>query len=137
VSGTARDYEARLIGDPGPVIVKGELPDGGRAKDFKDREHHGIALYDAAGNHYLTMTGERIAGNGIRNQNYGKKPGVGTRDSRLKADRERFCFCELGGCVQVHVQRVDQSRRLAVAQRPCAEFRRSETYEAELFFRPE
>jgi hypothetical protein len=42
------------------AIVKGELPDGPRQKDFGDREHHGIGLYDAARGRYLTVTGERI-----------------------------------------------------------------------------
>jgi primase-polymerase (primpol)-like protein len=46
------------------VIVKGDLPDGGRQKEFGDRPHHGIGLYDAARGRYLTMTGERIGGNG-------------------------------------------------------------------------
>jgi hypothetical protein len=46
------------------VIVKGSLPDGPREKDFKDRDHHGIGLYDAARGRYLTMTGMRIGGNG-------------------------------------------------------------------------
>lgn len=47
------------------MIVKGELPAGPRQKDFKDREHHGVGLYDAARGRYLTMTGCRIRGNGI------------------------------------------------------------------------
>jgi hypothetical protein len=47
------------------VIVKGELPDGRRQKDFKDRDHHGVGLYDAARGRYLTMTGCRISGEGF------------------------------------------------------------------------
>jgi putative DNA primase/helicase len=46
------------------VIVKGELPDGPRQKDFKDREHPGLGLYDAVRGRYLTMTGIRLNGNG-------------------------------------------------------------------------
>jgi hypothetical protein len=48
------------------IIVTGELPDGRRQKDFQDREHHGIGLYDAARGRYVTMTGRRINGAGIR-----------------------------------------------------------------------
>jgi hypothetical protein len=43
-------------------IVKGELPDGPRQKDFGDRPHHGCGLYDAARGRYLCTTGERIRG---------------------------------------------------------------------------
>ena len=46
------------------VITKGELPDGRRQKEFKDREHHGVGLYDAARGRFLTMTGNRIRGGG-------------------------------------------------------------------------
>src|SRR5215471_12301934 len=45
------------------VIVKGELPDGPRQKDFGG-DHHGVGLYDAARGRYLTMTGCRISANG-------------------------------------------------------------------------
>ena len=47
------------------VIVKGDLPDGRRQKDFDDREHHGVGLYDAVRGRYFTMTGARLTGNGI------------------------------------------------------------------------
>jgi hypothetical protein len=47
------------------VIVKGELPDGRRQKEFGDRPHHGVGLYEAGGPRYLTMTGCRIRGNGV------------------------------------------------------------------------
>jgi putative DNA primase/helicase len=46
------------------TIVKGTLPNGSRQKDFGDREHHGIALYDATSGHYLTITGLAINSNG-------------------------------------------------------------------------
>ena len=46
-------------------MVKGELPLGPRQKDFKDRDHHGVGLYDAAGARYMTLTGCRIGGNGV------------------------------------------------------------------------
>jgi hypothetical protein len=45
------------------VIVKGELPDGPRQKEYEG-EHHGVGLYDAARGRYLTMTGCSIHGNG-------------------------------------------------------------------------
>lgn len=45
------------------VIVKGELPPGPRQKDFGG-DHVGVGLYDAARGRYLTMTGNRIGGNG-------------------------------------------------------------------------
>ena len=44
------------------VMVKGDLPDGRRQKEFGDRPHHGIGLYEAGGPRYLTITGKRIAG---------------------------------------------------------------------------
>jgi primase-polymerase (primpol)-like protein len=47
------------------AIAKGQLPNGPRQKDFGDREHHGIGLYDAARGRYLTMTGQRIRGAAI------------------------------------------------------------------------
>jgi hypothetical protein len=43
-------------------FVKGELPPGPRQKEFGDRAHHGIGLYDAARGRYIAMTGERIRG---------------------------------------------------------------------------
>src|SRR5262245_57623890 len=46
------------------IFVYGELPDGRRQKEFGDREHHGLGLYDAARGRYLTVTGWRIGGNG-------------------------------------------------------------------------
>jgi hypothetical protein len=46
-------------------ITKGELPPGPRQKDFGDREHHGIGLYDAARGRYLTMTGCRISDDAV------------------------------------------------------------------------
>jgi hypothetical protein len=58
-------HEASPSGSGIHVIVKGELPLGKRQKDFTDREHHGIGLYDSARGRYLTMTGLRIGGNGI------------------------------------------------------------------------
>jgi putative DNA primase/helicase len=42
------------------IIVRGQLPDGRREKDLKDRAHHGVALYHALGPRYLTMTGNVI-----------------------------------------------------------------------------
>jgi hypothetical protein len=48
------------------IIVTGELPDGGRQKEFKEREHYGIGLYDAARGSYLTITGASINGNAIQ-----------------------------------------------------------------------
>jgi hypothetical protein len=47
------------------VIVKGSPPLGPRQKDFKDREHHGVGLYDAARGRYLTFTGCRISGGAV------------------------------------------------------------------------
>jgi hypothetical protein len=47
------------------MMAKGDLPDGRRQKDFGDRPHHGIGLYEAGGPRYLTITGNRIGGNGI------------------------------------------------------------------------
>jgi hypothetical protein len=44
------------------IMVKGQLPDGRRQKDFGG-EHHGVGLYDAARGRYLTMTGARLNGN--------------------------------------------------------------------------
>ena len=52
-------------GDGVHSIVRGELPDGQRQKDFGDRPHHGVGLYDAARGRYFTMTGNRISGDGI------------------------------------------------------------------------
>jgi hypothetical protein len=46
------------------AIVKGDLPDGRRQKEFGDREHHGVGLYDSARARYFTVTGNRIGGNG-------------------------------------------------------------------------
>jgi hypothetical protein len=45
-------------------IAKGSLPAGRRQRDFGDRDHHGVALYEAGGPRYLTMTGWRVGGNG-------------------------------------------------------------------------
>jgi putative DNA primase/helicase len=45
------------------VITKGELPDGPRQKVLGG-EHHGVGLYDSARGRYLTVTGNRISGNG-------------------------------------------------------------------------
>jgi len=55
---TVSDYGIR-------VLATGELPDGGRQKDFKDREHHGLGLYDAARGRFLAMTGMCLNGNGM------------------------------------------------------------------------
>jgi predicted P-loop ATPase len=44
------------------IIVKGQLPEGRRQCDFKDRPHHGVALYEAGGPRYVTMTGNLIGG---------------------------------------------------------------------------
>jgi hypothetical protein len=57
-------YEASPSGNGIHVLVKGELPDGPRQKDFKDRDHHGVGLYDAVRGRYLTMTGWRLSRNG-------------------------------------------------------------------------
>jgi hypothetical protein len=46
------------------VIVKGELPDGARQKDLGG-EHRGVGLYDSARGRFLTMTGDRVSGDGI------------------------------------------------------------------------
>jgi hypothetical protein len=46
------------------VIVKGELPNGPRQKNFEG-EHHGVGLYDSARARHITMTGERIRGAAI------------------------------------------------------------------------
>jgi primase-polymerase (primpol)-like protein len=48
------------------IIVRGELPPGGRQKEFKEREHYGIGLYDALRGRYLTITGFSINGNAIQ-----------------------------------------------------------------------
>jgi hypothetical protein len=47
------------------VIVTGELPDGRRQKDFGDRPHHGIGLYDFTRGRFLTMTGDVLNGAAI------------------------------------------------------------------------
>jgi hypothetical protein len=43
------------------ALAKGELPTGPRQKDFKDRPHHGVALYDE--HRFICMTGLRIGAN--------------------------------------------------------------------------
>jgi hypothetical protein len=43
------------------VIMKGEVPEGRCQHEFKDRPHHGIALYRPF-TRYLTMTGESLNG---------------------------------------------------------------------------
>jgi hypothetical protein len=48
------------------IIVRGDLPPGGRQKEFEGREHCGVGLYDARRGRYLTMTGATINGNVIR-----------------------------------------------------------------------
>jgi putative DNA primase/helicase len=75
-NGTDEDWATEIIRELGSyaelspsgrgvhVIVKGELPLGRRQKDFDDRPHHGVGLYDAARGRYFTMTGSRIGGNG-------------------------------------------------------------------------
>jgi hypothetical protein len=47
------------------ILVTGELPPGRRRKDFLDREHHGIELYDHTSPRFFTLTGHRISGNGV------------------------------------------------------------------------
>jgi putative DNA primase/helicase len=47
------------------IIVRGMLPPGRRRKDFKDREHHGVEMYDATSPRYLTMTGAALNGNTV------------------------------------------------------------------------
>jgi hypothetical protein len=47
------------------VFVRGELPEGRREYDFPDRQHHGMALYEAGGARYVTVTGQQIGGNGV------------------------------------------------------------------------
>jgi hypothetical protein len=47
------------------IIVRGELPPGGRQKEFEGREHYGVGLYDAQNGRFLTLTGAAINGNVI------------------------------------------------------------------------
>jgi hypothetical protein len=70
-NGTFEDWAEKIIhelssyteGSPcdgAHVIVTGKLPDGWREHHFGDRPHHGVALYEAGGPRYVTMTGCRI-----------------------------------------------------------------------------
>jgi putative DNA primase/helicase len=61
------------------IIARGKLPPGRRRKDFTDREHHGLEMYDAASPRYLTMTGQTLNGNAIA-----------LRTKRLKKVHERL-----------------------------------------------
>jgi hypothetical protein len=45
------------------ALAKGELPAGPRQKDFHDRPHHGVALYDQG--RFICMTGLRIGANKV------------------------------------------------------------------------
>ena len=47
------------------ILATGELPPGRRRKNFLDREHHGVEMYDHTSPRFLTITGQRISGDGI------------------------------------------------------------------------
>jgi hypothetical protein len=46
------------------ILVYGDII-GGHECSFGDREHHGIAIYGEGSPRYFTLTGRRVAGNGI------------------------------------------------------------------------